>query len=238
MSAPGSGMGDSMEATVYWHCTNPKCGKPFYDKKAPGLTKHNKEPKCNKCGWVVVAGAKVEKEEEPVIDAKANVWQQYRKLGDHRLIKVASVDEALQSADGKNGLPDKVTLASMCNHARGLRISAIKGQYDETLSGIYFHIWLCSKGAKIRKLFDEAVTWKQSTSFCYENTCLPIDIPKGCAVIIHQGLAPCELCRDGYSYWAQNIGSTIVVAFDDGYDQVRGGAIFVFSSAGNVYLLP
>jgi hypothetical protein len=234
---PATGIEDTMEAIVYWHCTNPACGKPFYDKKAPGVDKKNNIPKCNKCGWLVKAGPKPEVKEEPKIDAKANVWQQYRAIGNHQLLKVATVDEAIGWADGKAGLPDKDSLASLCNVANGLKIKTIKGKYDETLKGIYFSICLCNKGSKGKSLFDGPVTHKDHTDFCFENTILPLDIPKGSALAIHQGLAPCELCRDGFSHWANTTGSTIVVAFDDGYDQIKGGAIFIFSSAGNVFLL-
>lgn len=226
-----------MEAIVRWHCTNPTCGKPFYDQKAPGVDKKNKEPKCNKCGWMVKEGPKPEKKEEEKVDEKANVWQEYRRLGNHQLLKVTSVEEAVGWNEGKAGLPDKDSLASMCKVATALKIKAIKGKFDETLKGIYFNICLCNKGAKGKSLFDDEVTWKEKTDYCFENTILPLKIDKGSAVTIHQGKAPCELCRDGFSYWANTTGSTIVVAFDEGYDQVKGGAIFIFSAAGNVFLL-
>jgi DNA-directed RNA polymerase subunit RPC12/RpoP len=225
-----------MEAIVYWHCT--KCGKPFFSETAPGTTKKDTVPKCNKCGPFVVAGPKTEKEPEPQIDAKANVWQEYRRLGAHQLIVIDGVDAALASCGGMHGLPDKLALGSMCNLARSLKISAIKGSYDEKIGGIHFNICLCLKGKKGKELFNKAVTWKAKTDFCYENTCLPLEIAQGSALIIHQGLAPCELCRNGFSYWAQTKGSTIVVAFDEGYDKIKGGGLFVFSATGNVFLLP
>ena len=145
-----------------------------------------------------------------------------------------SADAALLAAAG---LPTAANLARFLNKVQGLKLK-------ETYSGISFNIvsaWVRGNDVLTTELFKEVQKIKDGSAVCYEDAVFfkklystPAD---GTTILVHQSLAPCERCRGGYKQWAKNLGSTIVISADKGYDGSSGNPIFVFSGTGAVYYI-
>jgi hypothetical protein len=83
-------------------------------------------------------------------------------------------------------------------------------------------------------LFKKLVSHKSGAAVCFENSFLPLDVERSDGhLLIHQTLAPCLLCRGGYRAWAIQGARTIMVAFDEPYDNSLNGGAFIFSPTGD-----
>jgi len=110
--------------------------------------------------------------------------------------------------------------------ARRLRIGVVPSQAGMLFNSGEFRRGVFTQGYEAK----EPIT-KRSSGICYENTFLPSPkppAPRLSTYLIHQSLAPCRLCRRGYSNWAHDLGSIIVVAFDDAHDGMLANNSLVF----------
>lgn len=215
-----------MQAAETWICAG--CKKPYYMDWAP--------KKCDKCQNIRFVKAGAEKVEQ--LDQAPKKWVDYQS--GMRCIRETkkSLDEVLSAHERKHGLPDKDTLAQMCKEAGSLKVGAIKGRGESRPKGIYFNIQVYTRaGGKGKVLVDKAVTEKSSSAVCYENEILPKEIDKSGSLLVHQSVAPCELCQNGYRNWAVATMSTIVVAYDLAYDGLPQNSLLIFSPAGQCFLL-
>jgi hypothetical protein len=118
-------------------------------------------------------------------------------------------------------------LGRMTDMARALKIGSVKSQ-----GGMTFNSGEWKDGTFTQGYFSKTPITKGSSGICYENMILPALIPpapKFSNYLIHQSLAPCRLCRRGYSNWARDLQSTIVVAYDDAHDGLAANHALVFS---------
>lgn len=83
-------------------------------------------------------------------------------------------------------------------------------------------------------LINQFVREKTGASVCYEDMILPLQVQQG-HIIVHQSVAPCTRCRSGYKKWAENLGGTIVVSADEGYDRSGDNPVFIFTPTGLVF---
>ncbi|HEY4370337.1 MAG TPA: hypothetical protein VGN52_00215 [Burkholderiales bacterium] len=114
----------------------------------------------------------------------------------------------------------------LTTRARDLRIASVASQAGMTFNSAEF-----KDGETTQGYVTKTPITKGSSGICYENMVLPSPVPaapKFSIYLIHQSLAPCRLCRRGYSNWAKELQSTIVVAFDDGHDGLAANGALVF----------
>jgi hypothetical protein len=164
-------------------------------------------------------------------------WSQLHQGNQFACVRMISLSEVVAANGGKHNLPDITVLGEMCNYAKKLKVGSTKGRYGETLSAIYFHVALYNTqggtGSSRTTLFDELVSHKSGASVCFENSFLPLDVKGAGHLLVHQTLAPCLLCRAGYRAWAIQKACTIVVAFDEPYDNSLNNGAFIFSPTGD-----
>lgn len=171
---------------------------------------------------------------------KQDAWQGLRGSANVTPTAKASIDDIVASASNAQGMPDRNVLSDMLNKAGKLSYKGSgKGKYGEDLKGIQFHVAEYStqggKESAKKTLYNEFVSHKSDSGVCYENTILPM--PRGGAghIIIHQSLAPCTNCCNGYKAWAKREGCTIVIAYDRGYDGSGGDGWYVFAGDGECF---
>jgi hypothetical protein len=222
-----------MEPVEAWICANPKCGKPYHQQWKP--------KRCDKC-----QGGNFESRHGPGeddgpatnVDEGSTDWADYQSGFVCVLERKGSLDEVIKSHHGKHGLPDIDTLAAMYKAACGLEVPEIKGRGEDRPKGIHFNIQqFTQKGGKGTVVFNGPVTNKAGSGVCYENSILPKPITQSGLLLVHQGLAPCLLCRNAYRNWAVLTQSTIVVAFDIPYDDITKAGVLIFSPTGHAFLL-
>jgi hypothetical protein len=134
---------------------------------------------------------------------------------------------------GKSGLPDASVLANMVTKAGGLKLKDGNGK------GIAFTICEATVNndntVNAAQKYKDFVKQKGGAGVCYEDTILPLVVVANRHVIVHQSVAPCKRCRAGYKAWAVQLGSTIVVSADDGYDGAPKDSTFIFCPTGLVF---
>lgn len=129
------------------------------------------------------------------------------------------------------GLPAAATLARMVAKVQSLKLRP-------TYKGIAFHIVTCAEnrnGLETVQLDNTVVAGKPGARVCFEDKLLPLQSARGVTILVHQGLVPCERCRTGYKAWAQERQCAIILFADEGYDQIPGNTLFVFTRAGDVF---
>ena len=164
-------------------------------------------------------------------------WSQLHQGNKFACVRMINLSEVVAANGGKHGLPDIKVLGEMCNYAKKLKVGSTKGRYGEQLSAIYFHVALYNTqggtGSSRSHLFDQLVSHKSGASVCFENSILPLPVNEDGHLLVHQTLAPCFLCRAGYRAWAIQKACTIVVAFDEPYDNSLNNGAFIFSPTGD-----